>query len=511
VQVQREAVGWQQWWLRNRWDYLRISRKRQARSGRTASSGGLTPEMKDLVAFLLKGLQDDYWDVRAASAIALGKTCVRTDAVRRALETAVRDDHPSVQESAALALGMLGARQSSYLLRGILGNRRADRGLRATSAVALGLMGDPANVLTLCRAARAETRARVRAAAVVGLGLIDDPNTPAVLLRIATSAEKEDIRALAVTSLGKLGIQSLRIRGRREPLDLARFLARLMQKDRKEQVRRSAAMILGRAGTEASIPALCAAAVRDRDGAVRSFALLSLARVARSAEKRAAVRGFLSKRLRAEKDDKVRCYAALALGLTRSPGAGPALRELFGTAPNPDLRAAAAVGLGLLKDSKALPLLGREIETPRSGGDVRYFSCIAIGLIGKMHAAEYLRAVLESSRMPGLRWAAAMGLALLGDRSSLPLLRKNLRENSRITREGAIRALGFFRDEAVIPVLTGLFQKESSDELRAMCVVSLGMIGDGAEGVPVLRRVSRDFNWLAALRNPAIDFILRAF
>jgi HEAT repeat protein len=509
--IARSAMRWQEWWLRNRDFLIRVNRRKLATSGGEIASGKTAPVTEKLVAFLVKGMTDKYWDVRAASAIALGKAGVKNRVVIAALEKATRDEKPSVQESAVLALGMLRARSSAFLLRRVLMNKQNDRNLRATAAVSLGLLGDSANVKTLCTFTQNGQKDEVKAAAVTGLGLIDDPGSAHTLLRLITGHEEAEIRALAVTSLGKLGVRSLRFRGQREESNLIRYIEKLMRRERKAVIRQSCAMILGRIGDESTLEKLMKAAVTDRDAAVRSFALLSLATVKKSREKSAAVWMFLRKRLAEEKENPVRCYAAIAIGLAGDRRGGELLRKSFTDGSSADLRAAAAVGLGILKDNESLPLLGKEIQEPRSGGDVRRFSCIAIGLIGKMHAAEYLRAVLRESNQPYLRWSAAIGLARLGDRSCQSILVGNLGENSRITREAAIRALGYFRDETHVRTLMDHFKTEKDNELRAMCIVSLGYIGDASEEIPVLRHVSRDFNWLASLRYAAIDFIVRAF
>jgi HEAT repeat protein len=332
------------------------------------------------------------------------------------------------------------------------------------------------------------------------------------LLDIFTGRDEARIRALAVTSLGKLGVSEYKSRRSRKPINLVKhFEKRLLNKQTKDYVRQSLAMILGRFGNLDTIEKLQKVVTQDKDKATRAFALLSLARIKKDEKKKASVREFLRRILKKEKDYIVRSYAAIACGLSGDKEAAKILRDIYSGREHADVRAAAAVGLGLLKDGDALPELGKEIKNPRGGGDVRRFSCIAMGMIGDKAASKYLKAILTDTNVPYLRWSAAIGLAKLGDTTCIPLLVKNLQDGSRITKEAAIRALGYFRDENQIKTLIDNFKKENVKEIQAMYIVSLGYIGDSAEGVPVLRQVSQNFNWLASLPYKSIDFIVRVF
>jgi HEAT repeat protein len=409
---------------------------------------------------------------------------------------------------------MLKSKKSAFLLRSILTNKRNEHQVRAYAAVSLGLMGDPANLQLLNQLAKSERKDEVRAAAVVALGLVGEGEMGAVktLLDIFTGHDEARIRALAVTSLGKLGVTEYKPRGRRKGINLVRkFESMLKKKETKDYIRQSLAMILGRFGDAETIGKLQQVARLDKNKAVRSFALLSLAQIKKDEKKKASVREFLRRVLKKEKDNIVRAYAALAVGLSQDPEGAKILREIFTGREHFDVRAAAAVGLGILKDADALPELGREIKNPRGGGDVRRFACIALGMIGDKAAGKYLKSILKDVNVPYLRWSAAIGLAKLGDKSCIPQLVKNLDDGSRITKEAAIRAIGYYRDETQIKPLMDHFGKEKSKEIQAMYIVALGYIGDSAEGVPVLKEVSQDFNWIAAIPYKTIDFVVRVF
>ena len=56
-----------------------------------------------------------------------------------------------------------------------------------------------------------------------------------------------------------------------------------------------------------------------------------------------------------------------------------------------------------------------------------------------------------------------------------------------------------------------LYAAEGRGDVRAHAVVALGFVGEKRD-VPVLRRISMDFNYLCVFqRMPAIELILRLF
>jgi len=248
---------------------------------------------------------------------------------------------------------------------------------------------------------------------------------------------------------------------------------------------------------------------------VKGFSLLGLAQLsaklpAGDADK-VAIREFMRRAVQKESDVIVKGFAVLSVGLSRDVEAGDLLMELFNGNEDPDVRAAAAVGLGIIKHAKAIPYLAQEITKPRDGGDARGFSCVALGMIGDVAAADYLMAVLKDVNVPYLIWSASTGLAILGHKAAIPEIQKKLDDKNRITREMAIRSMQYFRDDATISPLLDQFKKEKDDTIRAMIIVSLGVVADTSKEVPVLRKCGRDVNWVAAVKMPSIDLLTRLF
>ena len=468
---------------------------------------------------LLARMNDPYWDVRSSAAVALGKLNCGDPAVRLRLVAALRDRHPDVRESAALGLGMIRAVEASGELAAILKDKLQAARLRAFAAVALGLQGDPAVLPALLAALDSpDTKDAVKAGVILGIGLLGDERGAQALLAVVLGNEEEELQALALAALAKIGaVEVGSARRGAGKTDVVRLLeTRLRDKDARTQVRRSAALALGAIGRAETSADVLEKAIRfDRDKGVRAFALVGLARLAARLPEgdgaAAAARNFLRRAACDESDDRVKGFAVLAVGLSRDEKAGGLVLGMFNGSEAADVRAAAAVALGLLKHRDAIPDLSREIREPRDGGDARGFACVALGMIGDPCAVDFLRAVLREAGHPYLIGAAATGLALLGDRGALPLILKRIEERDEVVREAAVRSLQFFRDDSTAAPLLDMVRREKSEPIRAMMVVSLGAIADASEEMPVLRRIGRDVNWVAAKNLPAIALLLRMF
>jgi HEAT repeat protein len=132
-------------------------------------------------------------------------------------------------------------------------------------------------------------------------------------------------------------------------------------------------------------------------------------------------------------------------------------------------------------------------------------------MIGDRNASKYLKSVLKNVNIPYLKWASATGLAVLGDKSAIPMILEWIGDGNSITRDSAIRSLGYFRDDSTIMPLLDQFKKEKNDKVRAMICVTLGQIIDTSTKVPVLRRIGRNVNWIAAIRMPSVALLTRIF
>ena len=169
-------------------------------------------------------------------------------------------------------------------------------------------------------------------------------------------------------------------------------------------------------------------------------------------------------------------------------GATGTLKNLFGLAPN---------------DVYGGPLryLHAPVRLPRV--------LVDLGLIGTKEAGTKLNWVLDNVSVPYIQAGACKGLAILGDREAIPKVVANLESNNQVVRTWAARSLGYYRDLGAVPRLIERIEAEKTEEVRALSVVSLGIIGEVAEEMPVLRRISDHCNWMPAETYVTVSLVLR--
>jgi len=504
---------WREWWKRNEWRFTRVKVKKIEATGGGAGQKGRAWHLKTIRDFLLGLLKDEDIDVRSSACIALGKLGDGSDRVRASLEACWGDPIGDVRVSALTALGMLRCRESAPMLMRILQDQKEQAPYREAASVALGQIGDPASVMLLAVFAdRAkEKKVSVRASAALALGLVRDERSGAVLLPVLQGRDKQEVRALAASSLLKLGFRTLTIRGgaKGRRVDLVRLMERYLY-NRKEspEVRCSIALGLGALGDEKTVKALMHVVRTDPDSMVRAFSFISLAELHFGPGKDEKIPEFLVRSAQAEKDRIVRPYLFLALGITKD-GAGTKVLQTAFLEGSIQERGAAALGLGMIRCEGAVKMLGDELSEPKTAGDARWYACQALGLIGNEEAGKRLNWVLDNISVPYIQAGACKGLAILGDRTAITKLVANLGSNNQVVRTWAARSLGYYRDVGTVPRLVDLIGEDKTEEVRALSVVSLGIIGDVSKEIPVLRRISDHCNWMPASTFVTVSLVLR--
>jgi len=172
----------------------------------------------------------------------------------------------------------------------------------------------------------------------------------------------------------------------------------------------------------------------------------------------------------------------------------------------PELRGAAAVGLGLLRADEAVPDLVATVNRPTAESEVRSHAALALGQIG-LASPEVVSCLERAATEDGpetLRARAALGLSLLGRSASVTPLVEQLR-TGRLTSHlaGVTLALGQLGDLAAVEPLLALARESDRSELvRAMAIVALGVLAD-PEARPSLLRLKRGCAY--PVRTPALE------
>jgi HEAT repeat protein len=493
-----EKSTWKQWWEMNKWRFTWTPQRSGAVTG-----GGENETLADLVSFLEKQLDHSYFDVRSAAVIALGKAGAAASAEK--IRPLLRDSSPVVVESAILALGMVQDQRSVPDLLSIFQDSKRPNRFRVHAAVALGLIGDNATAKFLQgMVSRIRQPDEVRAAAMLALALQkNEASAPVFVAQIGADRVKRHVKAMAATALGKLGLQKFMFG--RKTVRTVPYLAHLLQTRRKDHgLRQSSAMAIAALGPKSEMDhkkllRALTEGFTDKDSNVRNLVLMAVAEIAYEGKAVGTARRIIHTVLAKEKNQTARGFACLAAGLAGDRESVPRLRQILTKGSSPELRAAAAVGLGLLKDFSATPtflgILGKK------GGEttLKGYCCTALGIMGiekNKEALPVLKKVLSEEADPELRAAAAMALTRLNDRGALDIVLEALTEKNQYFRMSAVMAVGRFRDLRGVGPLIRLYESgEANDELKAIVCVALGNIAETSE-IPVFRRIGRHYNFL---------------
>ena len=125
---------------------------------------------------------------------------------------------------------------------------------------------------------------------------------------------------------------------------------------------------------------------------------------------------------------------------------------------------------------------------------------LGLGLLGERRAIESVREVVAGSKYkPELLWNAAIGLALLGDKDSVPQLLDMLREAKGLGSQAALAsALGLVGDARSLEPLVAMAGDPSLTQgARTFATVALGLVCD-RELLPWNFSVSEGVNYVAA-------------
>jgi HEAT repeat protein len=222
---------------------------------------------------------------------------------------------------------------------------------------------------------------------------------------------------------------------------------------------------------------------------VGNLALLSIARFAVGNDSAAQARALFI-RSTTNSPSTTRPWAALALGIhehTRTAlGAEPsgdarsAIRSALVDRRSPSELGACCIAAGLMHDSGARDVLVH-VLLDGSDDELRAHAAIGLGLMEEESAIEPLRKVVADARYrPVLLRDAAIALGLLGDAKASSQLASMLAEAKSLEAQSAIAsALGFIGDaRAIEPLLALVESKNAGDRTKAFAVAALGNICD---------------------------------
>ena len=330
------------------------------------------------------------------------------------------------------------------------------------------------------RRAKAPERAHGLSTAV---RLGDQTATSLLIRRLSAAHDEKNPPALRLAAVLALGDRVERIHPT-ERLLVARMLERALQGEQELLVMGLANIALGRLvgadladGSTRVLQGTQAATVLKQRATTGPWYLRGFGAIAWSLAARGVAKG---------KD---------APGMELKSQARMRLRRMLQTRTlEPQLRSAAAVGLGIMGAPESWQDLRAIVANSANDGDLRAHAALALGQLGVDHAdvVAALEAAAVQEGPESLRASAALGLSLLGRSDSVTSLVTQLRAGRRTSHlAGVTLALGHLGHlDAVEPLLDVAGDVERSELVRAMAIVALGVLADPEER-PSLLRLSR--------------------
>ncbi|HLD36893.1 MAG TPA: HEAT repeat domain-containing protein [Planctomycetota bacterium] len=351
------ADPWEVWWSRNRDKYLTFREQIQwtdiIDQGGTKSYA-VSPIYDALINTLADsvGDKDPYLAFRAA--IALGKvqdsqnpavsSPKAVEILKKAHETEKRD---FVRNNVLLGLGLTSDASAIAIIKDVLDEKKNSPLQRSFAALALSYVANNPEISSTLRdilSAEKEDR-EVKSSCCISLGNLKDASAAPILGKILNGDNGKKaqgmIRAHAALGLGRIGSTEALA-------ELKRFA---YENEKENDIRSAVIMAFGMAGTS-EVRDNILKFLQDKAPVIRGFACIALAQI-----KDTQAYETISEMLQKNKSPEADGLILIAMGLTGHEKAKSDLRSILSAdsrKTRPLLRAAAAIGLGLLKDKGAV-------------------------------------------------------------------------------------------------------------------------------------------------------------
>jgi HEAT repeat protein len=483
-------------------------------------------------------------DILSATMISIGKVGEEPARAADSFRAKLRSASTSVAENAALSLGILGSGAGLPTLIDLFSDDEAGRAavnrkevpwrVRTVAAYALGLLGSQtrnphfhakiqdALLAPFAAGAKRSPQKDVAVAAAIALAMMPDRDQRAALVLEKyyqqNLAREETICAHVPSTIAR----DLRAAPTADRQRYAATVLEAMQDARKtpRAVRPALALSLGQI-TRAQDPFAkdVAKALREavdveiaKNPEMSFLGLISIGEIAAGAEPGNDLESYLLQKALAHGGRVAsRAWAALALGIE---GFGQAQRNALSTVDHvalalseqmlelrdPEQQAAFAIALGLRKAGFANAACAKLLDSVKVD-DFRGYFAVALGLMHSKESAKKIEDIVkESVHRPALFQQAAIGLALLGEKSVVTSLIAILKDpkNQGFTVQSAVAdALGYVGDQrAVTPLVELLRDEKATTSGRTFASVALGQMCD-KESLPWNSKISAHLNYFA--------------
>lgn len=482
------APAWLDWWEWNRGSFELPRPRPHAAPAATTAAVVVDPRQHDAETLLARLAQAPDAAVRGAAVAALGRTGAPAD-----LATFLADGSREVRLLALLALGSGGNAAHAHVLASQARDTQPGETLAVTLAGMSLLADGPVrrSLLSALRQGLLDARPSVHAAAALALAGADAATRRAAARAVLQQASAPSQRAAAALLLGPDAGDD----------DVAALTA--LANDKSLDVRRSAALALGRSRHALALPALQSAFELEHENVTQALQLLAI-----GDHGGAAARSFLLAVL-VDGQKPLRAHAALALGLWgRDRDAGDLPKHVvaaFDGERNRDQRGAYLLALGLLRHTPSRDLMMAELRS-NANSSTRGAAAAALGLLADRAALPALVDALAGDSCPWVRQQAARALPGLGD-GAVPVLIRTMREDKdALVQSAAAVALGGLADARAAAALLA-FAADDSVPAAARAGAAQGLGRHFRRDEPTLPGRRFQQNWLVLPAITAWAFV----
>ncbi|MBI4835065.1 MAG: HEAT repeat domain-containing protein [Planctomycetes bacterium] len=469
--------AWEMWWIRNRLKHLPFKEplvwREEVNAGENETIAQKMNQTKEIIDAIANAMKSDKFPLaRGMAAWALGK--FKDKYGLQYLKEALNDPDYNVKNMAYLSLGVFGDVSSFDTIKQFLFSSESTDITKAYAALALGYIKDPKSTEALKEILNpnSKTPQNAMCSAILALGNLQEKESIPLLSGILNDQKRTmQERAYAALALGRI----------KAPESLPE-LKKSMQ-DKTGDIRSSVAIALGLIKSPDSKNDLLNMLQNDKDSRVRQFAAVSLAQLGDKSVCDALRKMLTDKKL----DYNVKGVVIIALGIMGDEKSADLLRETVSSKKDPFLRPASIIGLGLLKDKKAVPVLINTLKTEQMSDPVAFLYTVqALGMIGDEQAVPTLETLYKKAQ-EDLNIAVpvynnlTVALAMLGKRKEvLEILHKHLKDK-KATSQILLRAIhgtAYVGTKESVTNLINCYKDEKNQDVRMYIMFALGFILD---------------------------------
>jgi HEAT repeat protein len=486
---------WEVWWTRNRDNYLSFREPIEwAKVVDNSGSRSITvyPAYEEALKILGDALADKNHHIAMRAAIALGKTIdtktnpvsIRViDSLKKANETETRY---FVKNNILLGSSLSGDNSFVALMKEVSQNKTIPPLRRAYAILAMGnITGEPELLKIMKTILSEKDDTEVKSCACLSLGNLKDVSAIPILGKLLNGSdgkkEQPVLRAYAALGLGRIGTK--------EALNELKKPTLATEKD--IDVLSSIVIALGLTHSPDAKDSIIPFLTHKKDAVLRGLAAISLAQI-----KDAKTYDLISEAFQKNKSNEADGLMVIALSLTGNDKAKADLRKILENKKSRSLlMAAAAMGLGILKDNEAIPTITKMLNDERQLNDVVLtpYLILSLGLIGDQKGVEVLQKIWDkiednSSLLP-YHTNLAVALTMLGKKKDivLPKVAQHLKSTKNtLLKSYALHTLGLVGDKESAQAFVDAY-KDDNTYVRFETIAGLGFLLDESKVSPLDR------------------------